>query len=263
MLQHLVLFGLWGLVGCSCRDESELVMPKGSIVEATNRQGAMRIDALDKYTRRYSWRGISKMFRLFARSERWSGSKGAYRPTGDRDMHAVLEEGQQHFSSIDEVYPWLRLRCGASAVYTSEGLVVVWREQRHPTVPNYSALSVDVWQIYVNGEKPSALTGATDAAIRYVQYGADKVVVGKPVIHIATRIKGRKYYGRALDTMCVANISAERVEELISKARVTHDQNYTCYSGLGLKDRNLDFAIWLNTSGDVVFVFPGAFGFSV
>lgn len=258
MLPQLVLVGLWFLVGCSCRDESELVMPKGSFIEATNRQGTMRIDALDKYTRRYTWKGKNKTFRLLARAKRWFGSKGAYRPTGDRDMHAVLEEGQQHFSSIEEIYPWLvaqNYNGRREVIYTSDGLVVVWQEQRHPTAPNYSALSVDVWQIYVNGEKPSALMGANDTAIRNVQYGLDQVVVGKPVVHVAKCIKGRKYYGRALDVMEGENISPERVEELISKMGAEQVNNYKYYSGRGLKDRNLDFAIWLNTSGDVVFVF--------
>ena len=258
-LTVIILTGLCALFCCSCRDESELVMPPGSIIEATNRQGTMRIDALDKYTRRYTWKGKSKTFRLYARSERWYGSKGAYRPTGDRDMHAVLGEGQQHFSSIEEVYPWLMAQSyngRHEVVYTSDGLVVVWQEQRHPTVPNYSALSVDVWQIYINGEKPSSLIGATDVAIRSVQYGSGKVAVGKPAIHVASCIKGRKYYGKVLDLMEWQKISAEKVEELISKVDAKHEGNLLEYLGYHLNDTSLSFSVWVNVSGNVVFIYP-------
>lgn len=45
-------------------------------------------------------------------------------------MHAVLEEGQQHFSSVDEAQRWLAKREKfMDYVSTRDGLVVGWKQQ--------------------------------------------------------------------------------------------------------------------------------------
>jgi hypothetical protein len=238
--------------------EAELVMPKGMVIKATNESGTMKIEAVEKYKRAYSWSGKEKTFKLSPRRERWFGSKGAYCPSGDREMHVVLEEGQQHFSSQEEVYPWM---CWESyngernVQYTSDGLVVIWREQQHPTEANYSALSVDVWQIYVNGQKPVGLRGASDRSIKVLQPGATEIIIGKPLINTAKNINGRNYYGKALDFMDECKISSDLVEKVISKAIPTYEGEFMHYSGWGLKDDALSFSVWVNSSGDVVFVF--------
>ncbi len=69
-------------------------------------------------------------------------------------MHAVLEEGQQHFSSVNEAQRWLAKREKfMDYVSTRDGLVVGWKQQARPG-DGYLALSVEVWQILIDGRKP-------------------------------------------------------------------------------------------------------------
>jgi len=245
------------LSGCFFFGEPELVMPKGMVIEATNEAGTMRIEAVGKYTRTYSWNGKRKTFRLSPRWERWNGVKGLDGPGGDREMHVVLQEGQQHFSSQEEVYPWLYWESyngERNVQYTSDGLVVIWREQQHPTAANYSALSVDVWQIYVNGQKPTGLRGASDWSIKVLQPDSATVIIGKPSINTARKMNRRNYYGKALDFMDEGKITPELVEKLISSVSPKPDGVYTCYSGWGLNDDKFNFFLWVNSDGDVVFI---------
>ena len=72
---------------------------------------------------------------------------------------AVLEEGQQHFSSADEAVAWLAGR-RSTCVWTGDGLVVGWSKNTAR-----KQLNVEVWQIYINGAKPNNLAGAQDANI--------------------------------------------------------------------------------------------------
>jgi len=145
--------------------ESELVMQPGMSITATNSQGTMRIDCIDKYTRRYAWDGNVKTFRHQPRMRRWLGSLGMYRPQGDGSMHAVLEEGQMRFTSLDDAYTWLKKsERFMDFVWTEDGLVVGWKKQARSD-DDHLALSVEVWQLFVRGKKP-ALKGAEAAKIK-------------------------------------------------------------------------------------------------
>lgn len=52
---------------------AELVMKPGETIQAHTSQGTMRILYVDRYTRRYVWKGHDKTFRLQTRQERWDG----------------------------------------------------------------------------------------------------------------------------------------------------------------------------------------------
>ena len=166
------LLGLCGVVLTACgsavvndNPESELVMQPGMSITATNIQGTMRIDYIDKYTRRYAWDGNVKIFRHQPRMKRWLGSLGMYRPQGDGSMHAVLEEGQMRFTSLGDAYTWLKKsERFMDFVWTEDGLVVGWKKQASPD-DDHLALSVQVWQLFVRGKKP-ALKGAEAAKIK-------------------------------------------------------------------------------------------------
>lgn len=143
----------------------ELVMTPGTTVEADTAQGVMQISYVDQYTRRYVWDRHDRTFRHQPRQKRWHGSLGMYRPHGDGTMHAVLEEGQQHFSSLKEARDWLAGKEKfMDHVWTQDGLVVGWKQQGRPE-DGFLALHVAVWQIFVNGAKPN-LPGASPSRIR-------------------------------------------------------------------------------------------------
>ena len=144
---------------------AELVMTPGTTVVASTSQGTIQISYVDRYTRRYVWDGYDKTFRHQPRHKRWYGSLGMYRPQGDGTMHAVLEEGQQHFSSVSEARRWLaKKERFTDYVWTRDGLAVGWKQQARPG-DGYLALHVDFWQILVDGKKPSLL-GASPHRVR-------------------------------------------------------------------------------------------------
>ncbi len=162
-----LLFAALINTGCTTfnRVDSELVMTPGMFIEATTTQGVMRISYVDKYVREYTWDGHTKVFGHMARKERWYGSLGMYRPYGDGTMHVVLEEGQQHFDSLSAAHEWLNKKSQwTEYVWTSDGLVVGWKEQKRPK-DGFIALRVDVWQIYVDGKKPDGMRNAQDESI--------------------------------------------------------------------------------------------------
>lgn len=144
---------------------AELVMTPGTTIVASTSQGTIHISYVDRYTRRYVWDGYDKTFRHQTRQERWNGSLGMYRPQGDGTMHVVMEEGQQHFSSVGEARNWLaKEERFTDYVWTRDGLAVGWKQQARPG-DGYLALHVDVWQILVDGKKPN-LPGATPQRVR-------------------------------------------------------------------------------------------------
>ena len=256
-LYRLIAVGICFPLGCVLKDDVELVMTPGEIIEVANRQGKIRVEAVGRFKRTYTWHGKSKTFQLRPRYGRWYGSKGAGRPVGDSSMHAVLEEGQQHFTAIEEVYPWLVYQSsnGRNEVtYTSDGLVVVWEAQHDKSGEGFTALLVDVWQIYINGEKPRNLAGARDAAVNRVCVGEGSVAIGKPVLNVARSINGRKYSGKVLDLMEEKKMKPEKVEELMSKAQAKPNTVGVGYSGWAGEDASLHFSVWLNAAGDVVYI---------
>lgn len=91
------------------------------------------------------------------REYRWIGSFGLYYPGSGFHWkehnginRGVLEEGQQHFNSVEEAQAWLKLPNHSDCVYRDDGLVVCCSktlERRQ--------LSVEVWQFYIAGKIPS------------------------------------------------------------------------------------------------------------
>lgn len=153
---------------------TEIAMPDGMILEATTSVGKMRIEAGPQSKRSYTWEGATRSVIMGARRERWYGSKGlGYPGPGNHWVEhngiarGVLEEGQQHFKSVKEAMDWLGKRKYMPFVYNNKGLVVGWNK-----VLERQQLGVEVWQIMINGKKPTALPGSTDDKIVIVRAGS-------------------------------------------------------------------------------------------
>lgn len=141
-------------------------MTPGMEIDARTKEGAIKIQHVDKFTRRYLWDGHVKEFTHQPRAKRWLGSLGMYRPYGDGSMHAVLEEGQQHFESIADAHVWLAKREKfMDYAWNSDGLVVGWKQQSRPE-DGYLALKVEVWQVLIRGAKAALRNGASNQALR-------------------------------------------------------------------------------------------------
>lgn len=146
---------------------NEIVMSPGMFITAMTSEGTIRIDAGKGLERSYTWEGATRSLEMLPRHERWYGSLGLYCPGPGEHWkehngitRAVVEEGQQHFSSEEQALAWLVRRTWMSYVWRSDGLVVGWGktlERRQ--------LNVEVWQITINGQKPTKLTGSQDEKI--------------------------------------------------------------------------------------------------
>jgi len=142
---------------------TELVMSRGMRIKAVTPTGTISIDADQGFGRSYTWDLGTRFVVMDPRAKRWFGSLGLYYPgPGDHwEDHngitrGVLEEGQRHFSSTDEAIAWLRYN-NQSNLWTDDGLVVSFSK--------LGQLSVDIWQIYINGKKPSVLPGSQNGKI--------------------------------------------------------------------------------------------------
>lgn len=237
---------------------SERVMAEGMIITADAPAGKMVIEAGKGTHRTYAWGIFSKTFKLKKRYHRWLGSKGLYRSNGDEAVHVVLEEGQQHFFSEEEAGVWLDWqRARMRWVYTSDGLVLGWYTDLNPA-DGLLTLVVQVWQIYINSEKPKDLTGADDSAISITftdAFEGELPRVGRFRSHVPKPIDGRWYAGKALDLMQEQKIGAEDVEFVIHRAAARIDGQYLWHSGWTLHPP-VKLSVCTDQKGTVLLAIP-------
>jgi hypothetical protein len=132
-------------------------------------RGPVIIHATERYRRTYYWGHCHGSVDLEPRNLRWHGSLGIYFPgTGfhwrecEGVARAVVEEGQQHFETVEGAMQWLAAKARwMPYVYRNDGLTVGW----HTVLPDRKQLNVEVWQILVGGQKPTALPDASDSSI--------------------------------------------------------------------------------------------------
>ncbi len=146
---------------------NEIVMSPGMKIAATTPVGTITITAGQGLKRSYTWEGATRSVEMWPRGERWHGSLGIYFPgPGDHWQphkgisRGVVQEGQQHFKTVAEAVEWLGKDHWNPLVYRSDGLAVGWRKEL-----SRKQLSVDVWQIYIAGKKPSQLPESHDEQI--------------------------------------------------------------------------------------------------
>ena len=113
--------------------------------------------------RTFSWNGETRSVEMWPRAERWHGSLGAYFPgPGDHwypngtIVRGVVDEGQLNFSSLDKAMKFLaKTPAFQPRIYRNDGFTVWCSKSEH-------TLGVDIFQVYINGVKPTKLPGAQD-----------------------------------------------------------------------------------------------------
>ena len=86
----------------------------------------------------------------------------------------ILQEGQQHFKTTDEVRNWMATRHLTPVVYRDDGLMVAWNKDLQR-----NRLNAELWQIVVDGRKPKQLPGSKN----------DKIVVESVEMGALSRMK--------------------------------------------------------------------------
>lgn len=146
---------LYGCAGASTTQNkliNEIVLEEGMTIIAYADWATIEIAAVGKNKRDYTWGGQTVSVNLMPRQQRWYGSLGLYhpqvRPPHKGVVHMVVEEGQQHFHTIDDAILWLE-SYGEKPIYRDDGLVVATRVTGSDS--NDLFVGIDVWQIYVGG----------------------------------------------------------------------------------------------------------------
>jgi hypothetical protein len=180
----IAIMGIFSNIMLSCSSEgitippeNEIVMTEGMRITVKNSYGEMTITAGKGTLRHYTWNNGTRTAILIPRKERWNGSLGIYYPgegnhweEHDGITRAVLEEGQQHFNSVDKILEWIRKENHWGYVYRDDGLVVGWEKMEGAG----GTLGVSVWQVFINGKKPTRLTGSQNDSIS-VKHGETRI----------------------------------------------------------------------------------------
>ena len=145
---------------------TEFVLKDGMTITATNRNGTVTISAGPGTERTFSGDGWTKRRNLIPRDTRWYGSLGLYDPGESSSPYGRLlaDEGRLFFKSESEALRYLYPGSDdMKPVFNNRGLVVGYHVENIPG--GEPARSVEIWQIYINGQRPKSMRGADDAAI--------------------------------------------------------------------------------------------------
>jgi uncharacterized protein len=145
----------------------EVVMSPGMKITATTSVGTIAVTAADELTRAYTWDGGTRAVEMQPQKSRYFGSLGLFFEGADvhwREHHGIArcstEEGQQDFKTVEEVMKWIKEPERMDPVYRDDGLMVGW----YKDLPR-KMLRVNVWQILINGKKPTRLPGSQNDKI--------------------------------------------------------------------------------------------------
>lgn len=150
---------------------ADLVMTKGSWISFAGDRGVMDIWAGTGLGRSYTWKDVNKDTVLEAREKSVGGVREVYfqgltnwhdHPHDDTDS-GEFREGRKNFGTLEEAVVWLRLQSEKyPTVHRNDGLVVsCGRDAKRRQI------AVEVWQILVNGTKPTTLPGSDDSNISF------------------------------------------------------------------------------------------------
>jgi len=155
---------------------TENVLTDGMKITAHTPIETLTIEGTKGTKRVFRGKGWSTVANLTPRPTRWYGSLGLYDPADSyvQDERLLVNEGRQFFSNENEV---LRYIChfkkladsaydkahNGTVVYNNSGLIIVYRitSLKRGGFVRY----IDIWQVYINGKKPTSLKGADDHTI--------------------------------------------------------------------------------------------------
>ena len=167
----IALLGVIAIAACN-RNSDEIpvrnaVLKPGEAVEANNSNGKVRITYVAATKRRYEWDEKSRVVTLIPREEIFGGKLGLYEPADAwalpfRKDRLVVQESIINFESVSEIEAFLvQSKDYMDWIYSDDGLVVGFGR-----TPARRQVDIDLWQLLLQGQKPTKLKGAQNAAIR-------------------------------------------------------------------------------------------------
>lgn len=156
-----------GEIDTEVPEENEVVLSAGMSITATTSTGTITITAGPGLERYFTWEGATRCVIMWPRTVGGGWGDGVYYPGPGNHWEehngirrAVVIEDRLHFDSMEEAVEWLRAYDDMPQVYRDDGLFVGWEKTL-----SRSQLGVYVWQIYIEGEKPTELPGSQNDAI--------------------------------------------------------------------------------------------------
>ena len=192
---------------CAPKKQAELVMAKGMEIIAETPEGKIRIKAKSKMTREYIWQGGKRTVKMSPQAQSFNG--GIYNPSwygnpvsdvisvatmafgitppppkpSDGIIHGISVEQPLNFASCEEALMWIFEEPGAVPyIWRNDGLCVWYNHQ-----PN--VITVEVYQIYINGKKPENFPGGKNNLIKIVGDRTIPNTINKPVVKIEEKYR--------------------------------------------------------------------------
>ena len=152
---------------------TENVLTNGIKITVDTPKERLIIEGKKGTKRFFKGKGWSKTSILTPRTVRWYGSLGLYDPADSniQNGRVLVDEGRQFFSNKNEALRYICRRKeiveylqNGTLVYNNNGLVVSYEINHYDD--GDIVRCINIWQIYIDGEKPTSLKGANDSAIR-------------------------------------------------------------------------------------------------
>lgn len=153
--------------GLPIPDEVATVLPEGSVLLAHTAAGKLKIEAGPDSLRIFSWEDARRGAATTARDEpfpgadsvglHYDGKPPVWKPYEGINK-LVYEESTRSFESPIDLKIWTQIR-RLYFSYNDDGLAVGWKRDG-------DTLHVEVWQFYINGEKPDDLPDADNNAVK-------------------------------------------------------------------------------------------------
>lgn len=157
--------------------KTRTVMEPGMEILAQTSSQQIRIKAGEALLRTYVVDNCDRTVTLTPRIDEWMGSQGAYSAglyvpslgnilLASKDQNCpndriLGDESERDFNSEKEAVNWLNRWKRDNLAYNNSGLVVTWEKNE-----SQNKFNIDIWQVLINGKKPSILEGANDSSIQ-------------------------------------------------------------------------------------------------
>jgi len=147
--------------------DTATVLPAGTTLQAHTAAGRISIAAGPDSLRTFNWDNARRRVAARPRTELFPGTTApglhfdgqpvAWQPHNGIDK-VRYEENVRSFQDATDLSTWVQIR-RLYFSYNDQGLAVGWKRDG-------DTLHVEVWQFLINGEEPTTLPGADNAAVQ-------------------------------------------------------------------------------------------------